>query len=166
MDDYIYEYSRRKLGQRIAALSDDDLNALGQKTLGERIKWGVTQLSEISDGMLNTSRLSERLGRSRGLLYQLIDNRSQNPTMDVLKQLELEMGLPIWFVMGRMDQRDKGSGPASMIDRLPAHLREDISLGRNLGIITEALELAHLVIERNWGQGTITELRQMLETRK
>jgi transcriptional regulator with XRE-family HTH domain len=162
MED-MYAIARKHLALRIVALSDEQLAEFALKTVGERIRWGVEQLGEISGGLINASKLSDRLGRSRGLLYQLMDDRSKSPTMDVLNLLELEIGLPLWFLMGRMEQRDRGSGPASMLDRLPAHLREDMLLGKNLGTIVEALELAHLVIERNLGADTIREVRKLLE---
>jgi transcriptional regulator with XRE-family HTH domain len=159
----IYEYARTRVQDRIAALADDELGRLAAGTLGDRVSWGINVISEASSGLINTSRIAERIGRSRGLIYQLMNGDNKNPTLEVLKLLEDEIGLPVWFVMGRMEQRNRASGPASMIDRLPAHLRELLGLGRALPIVTEALELAYLVAERNLGPEIFSDLRANLE---
>jgi transcriptional regulator with XRE-family HTH domain len=159
----IYEYARSELAKRIESLSDEEMAELAAGSLARRIQWGVDAVASISDGTISTNRLGERLGRSRGLIYTLLGGENKNPTLEVLKLLEDEIGLPVWFVMGRMEQRNRASGPASMIDRLPAHLRELLGLGRALPIVTEALELAYLVAERNLGPEIFSDLRANLE---
>jgi transcriptional regulator with XRE-family HTH domain len=159
----IFEFARLELARRVNNLSDEVASAMAGGTIADRVKWGMKEVTEISEGLISTGRLATRLGRGRNLIHAIIRGDNQNPTLEVLKLLEDEIGLPVWFIMGRMEQRNKASGPASMIDRLPAHLRELLGLARTLPIVTEALELAYLVAERNLGPEIFSDLRANLE---